>query len=79
MSTQPEISQLNKSQLEILKLFSRELDDTDLKAIKKLIVQYLAKKLTVLADEKWDENNWNDEDMERLLHSHHRTTYDSKN
>ena len=70
---------LNKNQLEILKLFSRELNDKDLKEIKKLIVQYLAEKVTDLADKKWDENNWSDDDMERLLKSHNRTPYNSKN
>ena len=70
---------LNKNQLEILKLFSRELNDKDLKEIKKLIVQYLAEKVTDLADKKWDENNWSDDDMERLLKSHKRTPYNSKN
>lgn len=79
MDSQLEIAHLNKNQLEILKLFSRELNDKDLKEIKKLIVQYLAKKVTDLADKKWDENNWNDKDIERMLKSHQRTSYDSKN
>ena len=79
MNAQLEIGHLNKNQLEILKLFSRELNDKDLKEIKKLIVQYLAEKVTDLVDKKWDENNWSDDDMEHLLKSQKRTPYNSKN
>ena len=44
---------LNDQQLEILKLFSRELDEEDMREIKKLIVRYLAQKVSRLADEAW--------------------------
>ena len=70
---------LNKSQLEILNLFSRELDEQDLLEIKRLIVQYLAKKVTKMADQVWDEKNWTQEDMEKLLNSHNRTPYNPHN
>ncbi len=70
---------LNKHQLEILKLFSRELDDHDLIEIKRLIVRYLAKKITNMADDAWEKNNWTDKDMEEILKSHKRTPYDPKN
>lgn len=61
---------LNDLQLEILKLFSRDLDEQDLLAIKRLIVRYLAEKVTRMADDLWEENNWTNEDMERLLNTH---------
>ena len=70
---------LNDQQLEILKLFSRELDEEDMREIKKLIVRYLAQKVSRLADEAWEKNNWSDEDMERLLEMHERTPYDPRN
>lgn len=70
---------LNDQQLEILKLFSRELDEEDLREIKGLIVRYLARKVSRLADEAWEKNNWTDEDMERLLEMHERTPYDPDN
>ena len=78
METNTQIGRLNKGQLEILKLFSRDLNDTEIKEIKKLIVNYLAKNLTDLADEKWNENKWTDNDMDRFLDSHQRTPYNSK-
>lgn len=70
---------LNDQQLEILKLFSRELDEEDMREIKGLIVRYLAQKVSRLADEAWEKNNWSDEDMERLLEMHERTSYDPDN
>ncbi len=69
---------LNNHQLEILKLFSREMEDNDLIEIKRLIVKYLAEKVTRLTSEVWEEKNWTDEDMERLLQSHKRTPYNPK-
>ena len=70
---------LNKSQLEILKLFSRELDEKDYLEIKRLIVRYLAEKVTKMADQVWEENNWNQEEMENLVNEHYRTPYNPKN
>ncbi len=70
---------LNDQQLEILKLFSRELDEEDLREIKRLIIGYLAQKVSHLADEAWEKNNWSDEDMDRLLEMHERTPYDPEN
>ena len=69
----------NKHQLELLKLFSRDLDDEDLIAIKRLIVQYLGEKITKMADEVWEEKQWTNEDMHRLLNTHERTPYNPKN
>ena len=71
--------QLNKNQIEILKLFSREMEEEDLIAIKKLIVKYLGEKITRMADKVWDEKGWTDEDMDRLLNEHERTPYNPKN
>lgn len=70
---------LNKSQLDILNLFSRELDEQDLLEIKRLIVQYLAKKVTRMADKVWDEKKWTQEDMEKLLNAHNRNPYNPHN
>jgi hypothetical protein len=70
---------LNDLQLEILKLFARDLEEADLLAIKRLIVKYLAKKVTQMADEVWEENKWTDEDMEKMLNTHERTPYNPKN
>lgn len=72
-------SPLNQHQLEILKLFSREMEEQDMIAIKRLIVQYLGEKITRMADEVWAEKKWTSEDVQRLLNMHERTSYNPKN
>lgn len=79
MAASPIQTPLNDLQLEILKLFSRELDEQDLLAIKRLIVRYLAEKVTRLADEVWEDRGWTEEDIEKMLRIHERTPYDPKN
>ncbi|MEZ4884565.1 MAG: hypothetical protein R3E32_07565 [Chitinophagales bacterium] len=71
-------SPLNPLQLEILQLFSRDLEEKDLLAIKRMIVRYLADKATQMANQVWEEKSWTNEDMERLAHTHIRTPYNSK-
>lgn len=73
------IKSLNSSQLEILKLFSREMSETDMLAIKRLIVDYLNSKITMAADEAWDEKNWSDNEVEKILKSQKRTKYNPEN
>ncbi|MEL6720634.1 MAG: hypothetical protein AAFO82_18420 [Bacteroidota bacterium] len=70
---------LNVHQIEILKLFSREMEESDLIAIKRLIVQYLGEKITKRVDQVWEEKAWTNEDFERLLHTHQRTPYNPQN
>ena len=72
MNTTQPIENLNKHQLEILKLFTRDLEDNDLIEIKRLIVKYLAKKVTKAANEVWEEKGWTNDDMDRLLKTHKR-------
>lgn len=79
MGALPIQTPLNDLQLEILKLFSRELEEKDLLAIKRLIVKYLAEKVTRMADEVWEEKGWTNEDMEKMLNRHERTPYNPKN
>jgi hypothetical protein len=79
MNTTRTLGNLNPTQLEILKLFSRELPEKDLKEIKSLIVKYLGKKIMDQADEIWEKNNWTNEDMERMLLNHERTPYNNNN
>ncbi len=68
-------SPLNPTQLEILKLFSRELSEDDLLALKRLFVRYLADKATRLADELFEQKGWTNDDMNKLAHTHLRTPY----
>ena len=49
---------LNNTQLEILKLFTHQQSDEDLKEIKSLLIAYLADKVVREADKSFDENGY---------------------
>ena len=66
---------LSNIQLELLKLFSRDIKENELKEIKRLIVKYLSSKLSNEADKVWEDNNWTNEDMDKFLKTHMRTPY----
>lgn len=63
VQTQPQFTNL---QLELLKVFSRQVSDDDVKAIRKMLVNYFAEKAMNLADEAWDKNGWTKKDTMRL-------------
>ncbi|MEM8527482.1 MAG: hypothetical protein AAGG68_22770 [Bacteroidota bacterium] len=79
MEATPLSTPLNVHQIEILKLFSREMEEADLIAIKQLIVQYLGKKITKAVDQVWEEKGWTADDFDRLLNTHERTPYNPHN
>ena len=56
-------------------MFSRELSEDDLLALKRLFVRYLADKATRLADELFEQKGWTNDDMNKLAHTHLRTPY----
>jgi len=66
---------LSNMQLELLKLFSRDIEDNDVVEIRKLIVKYLSQKLATSGNKVWEEKNWTKEDMDKLLNSRLRTPY----
>jgi hypothetical protein len=69
---------LNTLQLDLLRLFSRDIPDEDLLAIKKIFVQYFAQKSMDLADKVWENNQWSEKDEEQFLNGHERTPYKKK-
>lgn len=58
---------LSNIQLELLKLYSQDIDDQDLLAIRKIIAKYFEKKASDEMDKLWDKNNWSDETMDKWL------------
>ena len=63
---------LNDIQLEILKLFSSEQSEQDLKEIKSLLVTYLADKVTREADKSFDEKGYTNVVFEKWRKEHFR-------
>ena len=58
---------LTNLQLELLRIYSMEVAESDLMAIRRLIARYFADKASDEMDRLWDENNWSDETMDEWL------------
>ena len=54
-------------QQELLKMYTHQISDEDLLNIKEIIGQYFAKRLSSMADETWQKNNWTQQDMDDIL------------
>lgn len=68
-------SPLSNLQIELLKVFSRNVSDEDVIEIRRLLTRYFAEKAIQEANKVWDEKGWTAEDAERMLHEHMRTPY----
>lgn len=73
-----EINPLSNLQREILKLYSQNITEEDLLAIRKLIARYFAEKAMDIADQVWDEKGMTQEDAHRLASTRMRTPYNPK-
>lgn len=63
-SIQPPLTNL---QMELLKLFARQLPEKDLHAIRDLIAQYLLERSFELADEAWDKRGYTVESFQQKM------------
>ena len=68
-------SPLTGPQLDLLKMFSHKVDDTDWVVIKRMIASYFAQKAIEGADQVWEEQAWDDQKVNELLDAHLRTPY----
>lgn len=58
---------LTNLQKEILKIYSTDIDEQDLKGIKTILAKYFANKSIKEADKIWTENELSNQDMDRWL------------
>lgn len=65
-------SSLSPAQVELLKLFSRDIPEKDWVELRQLIARFFAERSIEEANKVWDEKGWTEEDAERLLHGHFR-------
>jgi len=75
MSVQEQSTKLSNLQLELLKLFSRNISDEQLLEIKEILSAYFAELATREMDKLWEEKGWTQETMEQWLREHMRTPY----
>jgi hypothetical protein len=58
---------LTNAQIELLKLFSTNMPDHEVRELRSLLSRYYAKKAVYEADNLWDAKNLTNEDMDNLL------------
>ena len=60
---------LSNVRLEILKAFSYNLTEEELKDFRETIASYFANKAIKSANKVWEEKGWTDEDVHRMLNT----------
>lgn len=60
---------LSNVQLEILKVFSHNLTEEELKEFRDTIAGYFANRAIKSANKIWEEKGWTDEDVDRMLNT----------
>ena len=66
---------LSNLQLELLKVYSFDLEEEQLLEIRELLSQYFADKATREIDALFEQNNWGQEKIEEWSKQHLRTKY----
>jgi hypothetical protein len=66
---------LSNLQLELLKIFSHNLSEKEIKEVRTLLLDYFSKKAISEADQVWDIENWNDEKIQSILNDSERAKY----
>jgi hypothetical protein len=70
-----EARKLTNVQVELIKMFNRQVPDEQLIEIKNLLAKYFADVAAREMDKLWVENDWSDDTMEEWLGEHNRTPY----
>ena len=70
-----EAQKLTNVQVELIKMFNRQVPEEQLLEIKNLLAKYFAEVATREMDKLWVENDWSDDTMEEWLEEHNRTPY----
>lgn len=66
---------LSNLQLELLRVFSHQLNDEDLLHVKELLAGFFAQKAIEEANKVWDTEGWDEQKVNSLLQTKLRTPY----
>lgn len=66
---------LSNLQLELLKVFSHNLSEKEIKEVRELLLDYFSKRAISEADHVWEKENWDEEKIQSILNDSERTTY----
>lgn len=69
---------LSNVQLELMKLFATDVSDKELVELKKVLLEFKFNRVTSLVDKLWEDKNWTNKDMDKMLKTHVRTPYESQ-
>lgn len=58
---------LSNVQLELLKTFSHQLSEKEILELREILARFFAQRAIQIANEVWDNNDWTDEDVDRML------------
>jgi hypothetical protein len=75
MAAVQQSTKLNAVQMHLLKMFSRPMNEQDLRAIKDLLSDYYAKKVDAESEKLWEEKGMTQQSIDDLLNVHLRTPY----
>jgi hypothetical protein len=68
-------NKLSNLQMELLKVFSMDLDENQLKDIRSILADYFAKKIATDVDLLFEKNNWGEDKIKEWASDHSRTPY----
>jgi hypothetical protein len=66
---------LTNLQVELLRSFNYQIDDSQLLEIKKMLTDYFVKKVSDGMDKLFEENGWDDSKLDEWSDEHMRTPY----
>ena len=66
---EPKSQKLSNTQIEIVKAFRHELTEEDLKKFRKSIANFFAEILMDEADKVWEDQEWDEEKIQKMLNT----------
>jgi hypothetical protein len=68
-------SKLTNLQIELLKVFSRPIPESEILEIRQILADYFAQKVDTGIDKLFEDNNWDSSKIDEWLGEHLRTPY----
>ncbi len=68
-------NKMTNMQLELLKMFKYNLDESQLIELKELLSKFLVDNIDTSLDKLWNDKGWSNETMESFANQHMRTPY----
>ena len=68
-------SKLTNLQIELLKVFSRPIPESQILEIRQILADYFAQKVDTSVDVLFEQNNWDSSKIDEWLGEHLRTPY----